>query len=146
MGCKVDKYEVTLKFTQPVMLQIFEGNIDFLKGKATGTPVQPVSTVRKATSEYTPVSKDRIKYSRSVVGKLLHMMSWSRTEIYNLVGDLYSHMRKALGRNIKEMHRIMNYFVAPTNRVLYLEPNCKWYGKYKYFGFLNSNSSMLLIL
>ena len=69
------------------------------------------------------------------------MMSWSRTEIYNLVGDLYSHMRKALGRNIKEMHRIMNYFVAPTNRVLYLEPNCKWYGKYKSFGFLNSGGS-----
>ena len=97
----MDNYEVTLKFTQPVMLQIFEGNIDFLKGKATGTPVQPVSTVRKATSEYTPVSNNKIKYYKSVVKNQLHMMSWSRTEIYNLVRDLSSHMIKALDISIK---------------------------------------------
>ena len=35
----------------------------------------------------------------------------------------------------------MKYFVVPTNIVCYLEPKSKWYGKYKYFGFLNSGES-----
>ena len=44
------------------MLHIFEEEFYFTKGEYTVTPVDPGSTLRKATSEYTPVSKEIIKY------------------------------------------------------------------------------------
>jgi len=43
------------------------------------------------------------------VGKLLHMMRWSRPEVYNAVHDLSRHMKASTAVHVKAMHRVMKY-------------------------------------
>ena len=50
-------------------------------------------------------------YFRKGVGELLHMMIWSKPEIYNKVRDLSRHMNGVTTYQIKAMHSVMNYVV-----------------------------------
>jgi hypothetical protein len=59
-------------------------------------------------------AKDQTKY-RSGVGKLLHMMRWSRPEIYNSVGELSRFMTSGTtNSHVKAMRRVMEYCVQTS--------------------------------
>ena len=73
------------------------------------------------------LSKGEQTHYRSGVGKLLHMMGWSRLEIYNAVRDLSRYMTAgATLEHVKAMERFMNYCLTTRDRVLELPPDAKW--------------------
>jgi hypothetical protein len=60
---------------------------------------------------------------------LLHMMRWSRPEIYNSVRELSIFMTTGTTTlHLKAMKRVMEYCVATENRGIMLKPDQKWNG------------------
>ena len=68
------------------------------------------------------------KVYSSGVGKLLHMMRWSRLEILNSVHETSRFMQKASLCHLKAMYRVMNYCISTPKRGLKLQPNRTWNG------------------
>jgi len=65
---------------------------------------------------------EQTKY-RSGVGKLLHIMRWSRPEIYNAVRELSRFMTIGASKvHMKAMERVMNYCLTTRDRRLLIEP------------------------
>jgi hypothetical protein len=63
---------------------------------------------------------------QSGVGKLLHMMKWTRPEILNAVQELSRFMVHASLAHLKEMYRAIKYCIGTPNRGLLLKPTMKW--------------------
>ena len=83
VACKIGREEGSFTFTQPMMLQIFKDEFD-LPTRVPNTPGEPGKTLIKAKEGET-VSPEETTYYCKVTGKLLHIMRWSRPEIYNAV-------------------------------------------------------------
>jgi hypothetical protein len=60
---------------------------------------------------------------RSGVGKLLHMMRWSRSDVLNSIRELSKHMTAATQTHLKAMYRAMTYCVHTKDQGLTLKPN-----------------------
>ena len=59
----------------------------------------------------------------SGVGNLLHMMRWSRLEIYNAIRELSQFMTIGASKvHLKAMERVMNYCLTTRDRRLLIEP------------------------
>ncbi len=82
VGCKIEhnKEEGWMRLTQPVLLQSFEDKFDLPQVGAYGTPAPPGQVLQKASKETQVTGMEQTNY-RSGVGKLLHMMKWSRPEV-----------------------------------------------------------------
>ena len=78
--------------------------------------------------------KQQTKY-RSGIGKLLHMMRWSRPEIWNPVRDGSRHMSNSNDDHSKSMAKIMKYCVDTPKRGWLLKLTRQWDGKDKDFEF-----------
>jgi hypothetical protein len=89
VGCKVDyDQEIgTMKLTQLVMIQSFNEEFELPKGAAPNTPAIP-GTVLTAGEIKNQVNNKLQSKFRSGVGKLLHMMRWTRLEVQNAVREL----------------------------------------------------------
>ena len=64
----------------------------------------------------------------SGIGKLLHMMKWSRQEISKAVRDLSRLKKTATLAHMKAMKRVMKNKVATPEDRLLLNPNAEWDG------------------
>ena len=99
VGCKIVKENGTMKFTQPVLLQSYQD--EFLLPKAEyetpATPGQVLSKVQPGNA----VSSTKQRKFRSGVGKLLHMMRWSRPDIWNAVRECSRRMTECDNNNMK---------------------------------------------
>jgi hypothetical protein len=74
------------------------------------------------------VGLDRQGAFRKGVGKLLHMMRWSRPDTLNTVRELSRNMTHATTTHMKALYRVMKYCVTTKDRGLVLKPNCAWNG------------------
>ena len=83
VGCKIGIEEGSFTFTQTVMLQSFKDEFDS-PTQVPNTPGEPGKTLIKAKEGET-VSPEETEYYCNGTGKLLHIMRWSRPEIYNAV-------------------------------------------------------------
>ena len=85
IGCKVDfnPNQGYVQLTQPVLLQSFADEFELPKGD-NPTPSVPGDVLRKGKSNEILSVKEMTKY-KSGMGKLLHLMKWSRPEIINCV-------------------------------------------------------------
>jgi len=128
VGCKIDKEEGSIKFTQPVMLQSFKDDFDLENQRETSTPAEPGNTLPKVPEDAKVDEKEQT-YFRSGVGKLLHMMRWSRPEVYNAIRNLSRHMKASTALHVKSMHRVMKYCVSTPNRGWKLKANRTWDGQ-----------------
>jgi len=106
VGCKINKSEGSIKFTQPVMLQSFKDDFDLENQREAITPAEPGSTLPKVPED-AKLDEMEQTYFGSGVGKLLHMMRWSRPEVYNAVRGLSRHMQASTAVHVKAMHRVM---------------------------------------
>ena len=141
VGCKIEKGEGKIRFTQPVMIQSFVDEFQTGSARPTGTPGAPGGVLVPVTDENSAVEpKWQTKY-RAGVGKLLHMMRWSRPDIYNAVRDLSRHAQKCSVAHIKAMQRVMKYCVESKEIGWTLKPERKWDGKDKSFQFVISGKS-----
>jgi hypothetical protein len=111
VGCKIDRNEDSVKFTQPVLIQSYEDEFDLNKTRQVFTHAEQGKVLMKCDKGTELGGKEQTKY-RSGVGKLLHMMRWSRPEIYNAVQELSRFMTTgASDAHMKAMKRVMEYCV-----------------------------------
>ena len=92
------------------------------------TPAKPGNVLTKGDPNSAVDAKTQT-YFRSGVGKMIHMMQWSRPDICSAVRDLTRHMQQSIPAHIDAMHRVMAYCVRTRNRGATLKPNCEWNGK-----------------
>jgi hypothetical protein len=126
--------------TQPVLLQSFEDEFDLPDGKPTVTPAEPGKTLHSGGDDEDLIDNEMQFKFRSGVGKLLHLMKWTRFDILNSVRELSRFMTGATTAHVKAMHRVMNFCLATRNKGYTVKPNCKWNGD-KDFKFVISGRS-----
>jgi hypothetical protein len=127
IGCKIERDKDSMRLTQPVLLQSFEDEFNLPSGKPTMTPAEPGKTLHSGDSEDMIDDTKQTKF-RSGVGKLLHLMKWSRPDIQNSVRELSRFMSGATTAHVKAMYRAMNFCLATRHRGYTIKPNCKWDG------------------
>ena len=138
IGCKIVRKGNELKFTQLVLLQSFDDEFDLPKRKFN-TPAVAGTVLIPGNAEEVLTGAEATKY-RSGVGKLMHMMQYSRPEIYNAVRDLARHMTKPTRMHFEAMLRVMKYCFDTPNRGLTLKPEGTWDGS-KDYAFVISGKS-----
>jgi hypothetical protein len=116
VGCKIDRdlTEGSVKLTQPASLQSHDDEFDLPKGETPNAPAIPGTVSHKGRLEDAVNEKKLFTY-RSGVGKLLHMMKWTRPEILNAVRELSRFMSGATQEHMKAMHRTLNCCVGTPN-------------------------------
>jgi hypothetical protein len=142
VGCRVEhnREERYIKLTQPVMIQSFKDEFELeIGGKMPKTPAEPGSILVKGEpNEY--LSSEEMKTYRSGVGKLLHMMRWTRPEILNAVRETSRFMSGAVEAHYVAMKRIMRYCVNTPERGLILKPEGSWDGTKDFLFTITGNS------
>jgi len=92
------------------------------------TPAEAGSVLERCEDGEALTEREQTRY-RSGVGKLLHLMRWSRPEIYNAVRELSRFMTIGASKiHMKAMERVMNYCLTTRNRGLLIEPTQEWDG------------------
>jgi hypothetical protein len=114
VGCKIDRTEDQMKLTQPVIIQSLEDEFDIKKydykmPAAPGTTIPPCP--KGLQVDYTKQT-----LFRRVVGKLLHVVQWTRLEIGNSTRELTRGMTKASPAHLKTMEREVAHVLATPNR------------------------------
>ena len=143
IGCKIDRdvKNQSIKFTQPVMLQSFEDEFELPEGDPPELPATAGDVLKRAEDVSENIGPTEQSTYRSGVGKLLHMMRWSRPDILNRVRELSRYMTGATPKHYKEMLRVMRWCVSTPDRGLTLKPNCSWDGIDRDFEFIVSGMS-----
>jgi hypothetical protein len=84
VGCDIDPGDDEkgphLKITHPVLLQSYDDEFKLPEGRVPKTPAEPGSMLVKV-QEGNELDIKAQKTYRSGVGKLLHMMRWSRLDV-----------------------------------------------------------------
>ena len=111
VGCKLDRTNDSLQITQPVLMQSFFDEFALLEGSAVAMPAEPGLVLMKARVDEAVDAKTQTMF-RSGVGKLIHMMKWSRPDVLNAVQDLTRQMSAATMCHVKAMKRVMTYLTA----------------------------------
>lgn len=126
VGCKVEykPNDGMMKLTQPVLLQSLKDEFN-LPEEIVSTPAAAGEVLSKDTIDTSP--HEQFTY-RSGVGKLIHMMQWTRPEIRNAVRDLTKFMAACTSKHFASMKRVMAYLVQTPNRGLLLKPKTIWNG------------------
>jgi hypothetical protein len=93
-------------------------------GPAPNTLATPGDILVRAEPEDFISAKEQFKYHLGV-GKLLHMMCWSRPKILNAVQELFQYMSGASVAHVKAMQRTMKYCVGTPERGLFLKQDCE---------------------
>ena len=135
VGCKIDidRNKRKLKYTQPVLIQSLHDEFD-LPEKEYHTPAEPGQVLSQSDEGDILNSKVQTLY-RSGVGKLIHLMRWSRPEIYNAVRELTMHLGKCNEVHLKAMKRTMRYCTTTPKRGWQILPKRIWDGIDKDFLF-----------
>jgi len=128
-----------LKFTQDVLIQSFKDEYK-ISDKKWSTPAAPGSVLEKVKEGEESLSSSDQTYLRSGIGKMIHVMQWSRPEICHAVRDLAKMMGRGSSEAIKAMHRVMEHCVGTPNRGVTLRPVGSWDGS-KDFKFIISGRS-----
>ena len=134
VGCKIDynKKEGWIRFTQPVLIQSFVDEFGIKADKTPRTPAPEGQVLRKAAEPDCLSGGEQTNY-RKGVGKLLHLMKWSRPEIMNSVRELSRFMTTGAGIiHKKAMETAMRYVVGTPERGLLLKPIGEWDGRKDY--------------
>jgi hypothetical protein len=127
VGCKVDvnKRERSVTLTQPVLLQSHTDEFNLSEERAPRTPAIAGDVLMRGEVKDQISAQDQKTY-RSGVGKLLHMMRWSRPGCLNSVRELSRFMQGAMEAHMKAMHRTMKHCVGAPNQGMFLKPNATW--------------------
>jgi hypothetical protein len=127
VGVKLDQEGTKLKATQPVLLQSFKDEFDLSDVPHDPVTPAPAGTILQKDDEDFVGPEEQKKF-RSGVGKLLHMMKWSRPDILNRTRELSRFMSAATKPAVKAMHILMKYCLSTPNRGLVIDPDCTWDG------------------
>ena len=132
VGCKIERNmeECWIKMTQPVLVQKASDEFD-LPARKPNTPAFPGSVLVKSDKQFTLDSAKQTKY-RSGCGLAMHIMRYTRPEIYNAVRDCTRHMAEANKSHFEAMTRVLGYIAGTPKRGLLLKPFGTWNGTREY--------------
>ena len=133
MKLDIDRENATCKMTQPVLIQSFKDEFD-LPGERPPNPA-PAGELLKRGTDKEFVSKTEQKTYRTGVGKLLHMMRWTRPDVLNRVRELSRFVSGATKLQAQRMLRVMDFIVFTAKLGWFLAPDSKWDGKDRNFEF-----------
>lgn len=130
VGCKIDRnwVERWMRITQPVQIQSFRDEFNLPEGGHQPMTPAEAGTVLTACDKEALVPEDMHSEYRSGVGKMMHVMRWSRPEILNPVRELTRFLKETGRAHYKAMQRGMLYCLNTPNRGLLLKPDCEWDG------------------
>ena len=133
IGCKTefDEKNGTLTLTQPVLIQSFVDEFD-LPTEKFDTPAA-AGTVLVSGEEPLPIEQQQ-QY-RKGVGKLLHLMRWTRPDVCNATREISRFGGQASAAHMKAMLRIMKYCVDTKHRGITFRPFGSWNGRDQDFEF-----------
>jgi hypothetical protein len=124
----MNMWDAKLTGMKTLLIQSYEDEFDLNKTRQLFTPTEQGKVLMKCNKGTYLGGKEQTKY-QSGVGKLLHMMRWSRPEIHNAVQELSRFMTAgASDAHMKGMKRVMEYCVETKERVLVLKLDVKWNG------------------
>jgi hypothetical protein len=104
---KIERTKNSLKFTQPVLMQSYNDKFELPK-KSYKTPA-PTGLVLVAGKKEEALSPAMQKKYCSGMGKAMHVMQYSKPEMYNAVQDLSCHMHEATQDHYKAMLHVLKY-------------------------------------
>jgi hypothetical protein len=141
VGCKIDRdmKEGSVKLTQPVLMQSHTDEFELPSGETPNTPATPGSVLHEGKREEA-VDEKELFACRSGIGKLLHMMKWTRPEILNAVRELSRFMTGATQEHMKAMCQTLKCCVGTPNRGLLLKLTMKWDGNPDFEFIVNGRS------
>jgi hypothetical protein len=123
VGCKIERTNNLLKFTQPVLMQSYNDKFELPKNSYRKPASEGlVLVVGKKKEAPSPAMQKRYC---SGTGKAMHAMQYSKPEMHNAVQDLSRHMHKATQDHYKAMLRVLKYNVDTVEQGLVLKPNRK---------------------
>jgi hypothetical protein len=106
------------RLNQPVLLQSFSDEFELpVGGETPRTPATPGTVLQKGEVSDEVDEKEKFTY-RSGVGKLLHMMKWTRPETLNSICELTRFLGVTARAHTAAMYRAMKYCVRTPNRGL----------------------------
>ena len=116
VGCKVDRTEQIIRFTQPMKIQRFVDKFG-CKGADTGdkaptTPAPPGTMLEVNKDLEEPLLGKKKTQYRSGVGILLCMVRYSRPDTLNRVRKLSRFMQGASRECYKALIQVMSFIVA----------------------------------
>ena len=92
LGCKIDRHIDDLgwiKLTQPVLLQSFEDEFEIEEtGREAFTPAVAESVLNPDVPAEEVIYKEEYLKYRTGTSKLLHVIRWSRPNIWNATREL----------------------------------------------------------
>ena len=132
VGCQIEynQAEGYIRMTQPVMIQSFEDEFE-LPNESPVIPSKQGSILVEDDGSAL-LSQDGASKYRTGVGKLLHMMKWSRNDILNSVRELSRFMKCPREGHLKAMYRTMNFVRSTREKGNFLKPNDTWDGNPEY--------------
>ena len=123
VGCKITRNSDSIQLTQPVLIQSFKDEFELPESMAkASTPAVAGQVLFKGEDLVDP--EEQTKY-RSGVGKMMHLMRWSKPEILNSVRELSRFFSGATKAHVKAMYHAMCYCVRTSARGRVLRPNRK---------------------
>jgi hypothetical protein len=111
-----------------VLVQSFNNEFDIKSLKKFNTPATPGTVLKKPVEGNVLLPHDNQTLYRSGAGKAMHMMQYSRPDIYQAVQNLARHMGSAKKLHLDAMFRMMKYVSNMNERGLTLNPTQKWDG------------------
>ena len=103
-----------------MIIQSFSDEFKLPDGNAN-TPAVP-GNILTSLPELPALEKERKTYSRSGIGKLIHIKQWSRPEISNATRDAARHMSNPKEPHINAMHRVMKRCIETPDRGMTIDP------------------------
>ncbi len=129
VGCTIEKLGTgEIKFWQKVLLQSYRDEFNIGRMKKFNTPATPGTVLKKPDKGEESLMPAKQTQSCSGVGKGMHMMKYSRPDMYNAVCNLGRHMTLATQVHYDAMLRMMKYVDDRSDRGLVLNPTQKWNG------------------
>jgi len=127
VGCTIEKCKSGgIKFLQKVLLQSYDDEFNIKGLKKFNTPATPGTVLKKLIDGETLLTPENQTLYHSGVGKAMHMMQYSRPDVYNVVRDLARHMTSATQVHLNAMLRLMKYVSDTKERGLALNPMRSW--------------------
>jgi hypothetical protein len=129
VGCTIEKLETGgIKFRQKVLLQSYRDEFDIGKLKKFNTLAAPRTVLKKPDKDKELLVPAKQTQYCSGVGKGMHMMQYSRPDMYNAVCNLAKHMTGTTQVHYDAMLRMMKYVDDTSDKGLVLNPMQKWNG------------------
>jgi hypothetical protein len=108
------------------MLQSFRDEFELPEGNDNPvTPAVAGEVLQPCDPEHQLADKEQVTY-RQGVGKLLHLMRWSRPDVLNSVRELTRFAGRASMAHMKAMYRVMKFCRATKKRGKTLKPRRNW--------------------